>query len=207
MIERSIHSPDLLAIVDESAPNICYYGCHQEWYGTDWQRRAGCGPSVACNLFHYLLESGKSGNSKEKWLSLMEEAWEYVTPTTRGMPTTQLFYESVISYALAKGRNIGYKCCDLAEEKSDRPKLQEILEFISEGLGKDAPVAFLNLCNGEEQNLYRWHWVTIISLAYAEKDGKAFATILDEGLIKKIDLALWVETTTLGGGFVYINAM
>jgi len=29
---------------------------------------------------------------------------------------------------------------------------------------------------------------------------------LDEGLIKKIDLALWYRTTTLGGGFVYFTA-
>jgi hypothetical protein len=31
---------------------------------------------------------------------------------------------------------------------------------------------------------------------------KAFTTILDEGVIKKVNLAQWFQTTTLGGGFV-----
>jgi hypothetical protein len=69
-------------------------------------------------------------------------------------------------------------------------------------LRNDTPVAFLNLNNGAEKQLYSWHWVTIISLEYEEDGNTAFADILDEGLIKKIDLAGWFRTTTLGGGFV-----
>lgn len=204
MINRSIGNPDLLTVADENAQNT-YYGCNQAWYSTDWQRRAGCGPSVACNLFQYMTRSDNSINNKETWLSLMEETWEYVTPTTKGMPTTKLFYESLLSYAKAKGLEVEYKYCDLPEEKSCRPKLQEILSFIEGSLLKDAPVAFLNLCNGEESTLYRWHWVTIISLEYAEDGSLAFVNILDEGQIKKIDLSLWYDTTTLGGGFVYFT--
>lgn len=204
MIKRSIDNPDSLAVVDENTQNTCY-GCNQAWYSTDWQRRAGCGPSVACNLFHYLIRSGNAIHNKETWVSLMEEAWEYVTPTPRGMPSTKLFYESVHSYAKAKGWDIKYNYCDLPEDKSGRPSLPEVLSFIEGGLLQDAPVAFLNLCNGEESGLYRWHWVTIISLEYAEDESMAYVTILDEGLIKRIDLLLWHETTTLGGGFVYIS--
>jgi hypothetical protein len=206
MIERSICNPDLLAVVDGDAQNT-YYGCNQAWYATDWQRRAGCGPSVACNLFHYLIRSASNITSKETWLSLMEETWEYVTPTVKGMPTTKLFYESVLSYARAKGLEVEYKHLDIPEDKPCRPSFREIAGFIGEGLLKDAPVAFLNLCNGEEKNLYRWHWVTIISLDYAEDGSHAMVNILDEGLIKKIDLALWYETTMLGGGFVYFTKM
>jgi hypothetical protein len=65
------------------------------------------------------------------------------------------------------------------------------------------PVAFLNLCNGEETNLERWHWVTVISVEYEEIKQGVFLSIMDEGMIKRINLALWYETTTLGGGFVY----
>jgi hypothetical protein len=67
-------------------------------------------------------------------------------------------------------------------------------------------VAFLNLCNGSEKKLDRWHWVTLISLEYAEGGERVFADILDAGIIKRIDLALWYKTTTLGGGFVYFTA-
>ncbi len=42
--------------------------------------------------------------------------------------------------------------------------------------------------------------------ALGSDDGKdAFVDILDSGIIKKIDLGLWYDTTTLGGGFVYFT--
>ena len=82
----------------------------------------------------------------------------------------------------------------------------DVVYFLEGALHQDSPVAFLNLCNGDENNLEPWHWVTIISLEYSE-DGKCvFIEILDEGLIKKIDLLLWYDTTTYGGGFVYFIA-
>lgn len=203
-IERSIMKPQLLEVVDESTQNK-FYGCNQEWYTTEWQRRAGCGPSVACNIIRY-LSNAPDANGKTDWLTLMEETWEHVTPTTRGMPTTQLFYDSVLAYAKAKGMDITCHCCDIPEDTACRPALPEIVNFIENGLLHDAPIAFLNLCNGEEKNLYRWHWVTIISLDYVASSGQARVKILDEGLMKEIDLALWSETTTLGGGFVYFTA-
>ncbi len=203
-IERSIMNPNLLEVVDENTQNK-FYGCNQEWYTTEWQRRAGCGPSVACNIIRYLSSAPEATNSKADWLSLMEESWEHVTPTTRGMPTTQLFYDSVLAYARAKGLNIECHCCDIPEDAACRPDLPTILHFVESGLLNDAPIAFLNLCNGEEKNLYRWHWVTIISLDYVAGGNQALVKILDEGLVKEIDLALWHETTTLGGGFVYFT--
>ncbi len=58
----------------------------------------------------------------------------------------------------------------------------------------------------DEKDLDPWHWVTIISMEYDE-DGKcAFINVLDGGLIKKTNLALWYQTTTLGGGFVNFTA-
>lgn len=202
MIIRSITKPNLFSIIDESCQDI-HHGCNQEWYATEWQRRAGCGPSVASNLFYYLEGMDEDFNCKEKWLALMESVWEYVTPSTKGMPTTKMFYDSVLSFAQAKGVMIEYRCCEMPEDKSCRPTLPEIVRFIESGLRIDAPIAFLNLCNGEEETLYRWHWVTIISMEYEEDRSKVFLNILDEGKLKKIDLTLWHETTTLGGGFVY----
>jgi hypothetical protein len=93
------------------------------------------------------------------------------------------------------------------EDKSIRPELADLVIFIEEALLKDVPVAFLNLCNGDENNLEPWHWVTIISLDYADDENSVFVNILDGGLIKKIDLSLWYNTTTLGGGFVYFTTV
>ena len=199
-----------LKIVDD-ATRKSYYGCNQEWYATEWQRLTGCGPTAVCNIIWYLNHirpsSGLNQNcsSKEKSISFMEEIWAYVTPSTEGIPTTRMLYESVMAYARAKGLNLTYGVCDVPEKKAGRPTLADVIRFLEKALEKDTPVAFLNLCNGCAANLEPWHWVTVISLEYEEDAKSAFIEVLDEGLIKRIDLALWCDTTTLGGGFVYFH--
>ena len=204
MIELSVQAPECLRIAGEISQESCY-GCNQEWYGTEWQRRAGCGPTVAATLFYYLFRPDNLCYNKQEWLERMEEVWNYVTPTERGMPTTQLFYQSVLAYAAVKDQSLDYFCCDVPEERAGRPTLAEVLRFLAEGLQRDAVIAFLNLCNGEEQNLHRWHWVTIIALEYMADGSQVLLKILDEGKIKMVDLGLWLETTALGGGFVYFQ--
>lgn len=136
----------------------------------------------------------------------MEEIWKFVTPTRAGIPTTKLFYESVTAYTKTKGLDVEYRYCDLPKKKSLRPKFMDVVYFLEGALQQDSPIAFLNLCNGDEKNLEPWHWVTIISLEYSEDGESAFIDILDEGMIKKINLLLWYKTTTHGGGFVYFTA-
>ena len=211
MNTKSISNPNLLRILDESTHKASY-GCDQEWYPTELQRLSGCGPSVACTIMSYLnharspFDLEQSFTSKENCLFLMEEIWGYVTPTKEGIPATKMFCEAVLAYTKSKDLHVEYGLCDVPEDKSLRPALTEVLIFLEEALLKDAPIAFLNLCNGDEKNLERWHWVTIISLECAKHGDGAFVNILDEGLIKKIDLALWYNTTTLGGGFAYFTA-
>jgi hypothetical protein len=67
----------------------------------------------------------------------------------------------------------------------------------------DTPVAFLNLCNGEENKLEAWHWVTVIALEFSDINESVYLKILDESQVKTINLKLWYETTVLGGGFVF----
>ena len=133
----------------------------------------------------------------------MEEIWTHVTPSKEGIPTTRMLYESVMAYAKIKGLNMNYGVCDVPEQQALRPKLADVVHFLDDALAKDTPIAFLNLCNGDETRLEPWHWVTVISLDYDEDGKSAFIEILDEGCIKRIDLDLWHSTTTLGGGFVY----
>lgn len=210
MTTTSLSNLDLFKIMDQTTGQTSY-GCQQLWYPKKWQRLAGCGPTVATNLFFYLshnrapLELEEGSNSKGYWISLMEQMWQYVTPSMRGVNTTQRFYKPLLSFMKTKGLLADYRFCDIPKEKSQRPEFQEIVDFLGEALIKDAPIAFLNLDNGEVKNLDRWHWVTIISLEYNEDGTNAFVNILDEGQIKNIDLLLWFKTTTLGGGFVYFR--
>jgi hypothetical protein len=211
MITKSISNLNFFKILDEETREV-YHGCNQTWYKTAWQRLSGCGPTTATNLIFYLYQAPQSAESnhhpvsKKDCLLLMEEIWEYVTPSIKGVSSTKMFYQAVLAYAQAKGLPLQYHFLDLPKIKSSRPAFSEVLEFIDESLSKDVPVAFLNLCNGDEQNLDCWHWVTVISLDYEENEGQAFIDILDDGQIKKIDLTLWYQTTTKGGGFVYFTS-
>jgi len=84
---------------------------------------------------------GENASSKENCLSLMEEIWKYVTPTKEGMPSTKMFYEALLNYTKAKGLNVEYGFCDVPEDKSRRPELSEIIDFLESALIKDAPAS------------------------------------------------------------------
>ena len=81
--------------------------------------------------------------------------------------------------------------------------MSAVVNFLRVGLQRDLPIAFLNLCNGAEQQLEPWHWVTISGLDYDTYNQYAIAQICDGGIVKRIDLALWLHTTRQGGGFVF----
>ena len=210
MTAKSISNPDLLMVLDEDTQEICH-GCNQKWYTTMWRRLSGCGPTVAANLIFYLYQTHFTARLREKSLTkkncikLMDDIWKFVTPTISGVSNTKMFYEAVLSYAKSEGLNIACEFLDLPKHKSGRPGFSEVLIFLENALRKDAPVAFLNLCNGAEKSLEEWHWVTIISLEVIEEQTQVFVDILDDGQIAKIDLSLWYNTTIRGGGFVYFT--
>lgn len=144
MTKKSISNPKIFEVLDKGTHQT-YYGCDQRWYTTEWQRLSGCGPSVATNIIFYLnhvqftFGLDKEKNSKNKCLELMEEIWEYVTPTRQGIPTTKMFYEAVLTYSKAKEIDVEYSFLNVPEEQSLRPQLTEILHFIEEALLKDVP--------------------------------------------------------------------
>jgi len=202
----SVACPEFFNITDEK-DNRSYCGCGQGWYRKKWQKMAGCGPTAASNIFLYMNRS--RGGAEEKDLSIetcrlrMEEMWGFVTPGLQGVNSTEKFCKGVSEYASSKGMELETEVCDIPEERSERPELSRVLGFIEGALSKDCPVAFLNLCNGMELSLHNWHWVTIIGLEHDGEAESAIVEVLDEGSLKRLNLALWYETTKRGGGFVY----
>jgi hypothetical protein len=199
MIKASIRNPEYFEVLDENT-NEKYCGCNQEWYKKAWKRMAGCGPTAAANIIMYYRK--EIGTGKNNCVKLMNEMWEYITPTMRGVNTTNVFYKGLVSFADSKGIKLLYDAVDVPEKKEIRPAFKKIINFIKNSLENDVPLAFLNLCNGEEKLLDKWHWVTLISIEFEEDLSKAYAEILDEGMKKTINLLLWYKTTTLGGGFI-----
>jgi len=199
MKKISVKNPEYFEIIDKST-GMKYYGLNQEWYKKPWQRMAGCGPTVASNIILYGKKN--AGTVKVDAVKLMDEIWKYVTPTLKGVNSTNIFYNGLSSFAKSSGTNLSYDAVDVPKKKDMRPTLEKIVNFIKGSLEKDIPVAFLNLNNGEEIKLDEWHWVTLMAMEYEEDLSTVKAEILDEGMKKEINLLLWYNTTALGGGFI-----
>ena len=206
-MEFQIVLPDLkfMFVRDDQSDSVEYFGSDQEWFSDAWQRMAGCDPSVTANIFLYHYQKAQSEQycSKKDLLALMEETWTYVTPGEGGLPSTTLFAEKVKNFGLSNEGMLDSKILQISEDKSERPSLNEMIDFIVEALEHETPVAFLNLCTGDVDTIDKWHWVTITALKYDKEAGTATAMISDEAVSKEVDLALWLDTSSLGGGFVY----
>lgn len=205
MITSAIKQIELFKITDEDSGSVTY-GFDQEWYRMPWQRMAGCGPTTVAGILYYLCNTHAGFGSiscaptRKSSAALMQDVWKHVTPTMRGIPSTDILIKGIESFAQRHRLDMGIDFIDIG--KQHRPDLATLLGFISQSLRNDVPVAFLNLNNGGEKKLYSWHWVTIVSLTCSEDGGSAFVQIMDEGRLIQIDFALWLRTTTLGGGLV-----
>jgi len=178
------------------------YGCNQEQYREFWRRMAGCGPSVVATMYGYHMWKGQV-KPLEEWLSLMDDVWEDVTPTMKGLPSVVHLTERIERYLFRTAPHFEYTALDVPGIGEDRPALQRFIEFISDSLERDEPVAFLVLDTGEAENLDDWHWTVIVSLE--ARDNSAIATIYNSGVKCKVNIGQWYETTRKGGGLVALR--
>ncbi|MDL2232038.1 hypothetical protein LJC63_00465 [Ruminococcaceae bacterium OttesenSCG-928-L11] len=202
----SLRTPQVLRIEGEGQS---YFGANQAWYRDSWKRQAGCGPTTSAHILWYLSRTRAGweslcpydGNRQAGFLSLMNEVWEYVTPTAMGVNKTGMLLEGVIRYAASKSIPLTGTTVEVPPLGMAKSRTEDATNRIARALSADIPVAFLNLSNGSLQNLDSWHWVTIVAFAPQTN----LALIYDQGQCKEIDLALWMKTTTLGGGFVLLD--
>jgi len=203
----SLNKPEKLLIANGTD---FFYGADQEWYGSLWQRRAGCGPTVASMLAGYLAQTRseceplaeKDTGTKEGILLTMNSMWKYVTPGYRGVNATVILRRGLSEYAGSRGVDLVFRFIDIGICTEKRLDEVTVSEFLSSSMEHDRPVAFLNLHNGEETKLDRWHWVTLV--AYDVENGQAM--MYDQGKKSSVDILLWLRTTKLGGGFVTADA-
>ncbi|MDR1134622.1 MAG: hypothetical protein LBL49_00350 [Clostridiales Family XIII bacterium] len=209
--------------ITDSKKALVYKGFDQEWYGFWWRRLAGCGPTTVSNMLLY--EFGRGGGVDEiaapprsapiaalersEVLAFMNRTWKHVTPGKGGINTTQKLVNGIESYAYAAGFKPCTESLDVPEGMTLRPRLEAAAEFIEESVKRDRPVAFLNLDNGSEKQLDKWHWVTIIAIEYIEyeesslgKRTEIILDVLDNCNIISVNLGSWLKTSVKGGGFV-----
>ena len=207
----SVRRPEVLTVTE--AGGKTYRGANQEWYPTEWQQRAGCGPTTAAMLLAYLAatrpelrELYPSGRmDKESFTAFMEEVWQFVTPGRRGLNSNHLFVSGVTDFARERGIDLPVRELDIPRLRIARPSYDQCAAFLRTGLNADCPVAFLNFSRGRVANLDSWHWVPILSLE-ERSNGQALCVILDGGRERIIDFRLWYQTSRGGGGLVYLPA-
>ena len=205
-MDTTILLPGLAALNIWEASTL-YHGGDQEWYPDDWQRKAGCGPTNCTNILWYLAKTRTGcealcqhdASQKQGFIQLMEEVWQYVTPGNMGVNSTAVFVEGAKKYGQEKGIALEAKTFEVARICKGKREYSQVSEFIRTALQQNQPVAFLNLSNGTLDNLDSWHWVTIVGLQ-GEK-----AMIFDQGEAKWINLAQWLATSIIGGGFVTLE--
>lgn len=181
-----------------------YHGADQDWFPDPWQRRAGCGPTTASLIFHYLARQRSEfsplrpemGTEWTDFLEHMCRVWEYVTPRSHGLNRPEYMVEGMAAYGKAVGVPLTPTLFSFPSARTKRPPWEGLRSFVAAGLETDCPMAFLNLDNGKIKQLDRWHWVTLIGL-----EGDT-ASIVDNGNTFTMDLRLWYATTKTRGGFV-----
>ena len=186
-------------------------GADQAWFRDVWQRRAGYDPTAAAVVLDYLSAAhpevaalAPAGErTAEDFLAYMETLWTYATPGAMGLHKAEHFALGCRSFALSRGEVLETSILPVPRKgKAGRPDLDQVRTFLTWSLEGDGPVAFLNYSNGDLPNLDSWHWVPLIACGGGE-DGLS-AVILDGGQEKTVDLALWLETSLLGGAFVRV---
>lgn len=182
---------------------ICH-GADQDWFPDAHQRRAGCGPTTAALIFHYLARQRPEfsplrpewGTDRASFTAHMCRVWDYVTPRSHGLNRPEYMAEGMAAYGQAVGVPLSPTLFSFPSARTKRPGWEQLRAFVAASLEADCPVAFLNLDNGKIRQLDRWHWVTLIGL-----EGNT-ASIVDNGNAFTMDLNLWYATTKTRGGFV-----
>lgn len=204
-----IKHPEWLQI-EENHPKR--YGYNQDWYGTSFQRTRGCGPTTAAMLLLYLnIREGEPLSYKSHSIStikvIMEDVWNFVTPGwLLGLNSTGKFCTGIEVFARNYRLNWKWRKLSITAFQLKRPSLAQVVQFLEEGIASDCPIAFLNLHKGQVTTLESWHWIVLVSLSYDIAQNRYMATCYDSGYLVTFDVGLWLKTTRLGGGFVYITA-
>ncbi|MFQ8927466.1 MAG: hypothetical protein ACLR53_05375 [Evtepia gabavorous] len=122
------------------------------------------------------------------------------SPRCPGLDKPESLVLGCRSFALSRGCRLQGQVLEIPAQREARPSLDQCRQFVAQCLDQDCPVAFLNFSHGALKNLDSWHWVPLTAMT--EGESVLLCTILDEGGARVIDLALWWETSSLGGALV-----
>ena len=188
------------------------YGYNQEWYETSFRKTRGCGPTAATMLLLYLnIREAEplsyQNHSISSITKVLDDVWGFVTPGwLLGLSSTGKFCKGMEELLGHYGLNWICHELSITAFKCKRSSLSQVVKFLEDGIASDCPIAFLNLHKGQVSALDSWHWIVIVALSYDASQNRYMATCYDGGYSITFDVGLWLKTTRLGGGFVYVTA-
>lgn len=184
------------------------YGGDQEWYKKYIQRLSGCAPTTASTIIMYekRMKDNSIKYTKKEFLELMEDMWNYITPGKFGVNKLDYYSQGFVKYINDNNISLNEKVeLLISKNKKNRPSNEEVYNYIFCALENNHPVAFLNLNNGKEKLLDSWHWVCIVEIKYEKDTDTLNSIITDGGILKEINLGLWLLTSNKEGGFIYFK--
>ncbi len=228
MKTRSLGNENFIKIVDG---DHTYYGGNQLWFQPNQVGMlGGCGTVAAANLLAYLAINKESfrglyqydilNPTIEEFRRHMQDVYEYITPikvfkpihqvhgmpVTLGLPTLSMLSNGIRQYGKSRGIDL------LIRSKKRIGNMDNVIQFIQEGLQSDSPVLLLIYLNRSLKNVgfidhgghqreedFQRHWVTITALHENPETMKTTMDVSSWGSMATLDLDEVVQWFGFGG--------
>lgn len=163
---KLLKSKDFVPIIKNGSK---YYGGHQEWLKYEglskFFRDRACVVTAFTNVFFYLFRKGAV--DFDDYNKVQFEFYKRLRPKANGVPTAKALLKKIdiINHVL----NLGLSYRMIEGRLTKRLSLDEMIDFINEGLAKDSPVIFINWLS-RDIDVMSHHGLCITEMN--EKNGK-----------------------------------
>lgn len=173
---------DIVKIYEDD--QLVGYGGNQDWFKDEWPKKAGCASVLGSNLYAYYHNIHKC--SKEEFIKIMDDLYEYMTPGRMGFPYFYKFAHQFIKRM--KEESIDLKPVYLKKSKS----YEQSISFVKNSIDKSYPVGMLILSHqAKELEDDNWHWMCISG--YEEVEDDYMIVFSDCGICKKVSAKVLFE--------------
>lgn len=163
---KLLKSKDFVPVIKNG---LKYYGGHQEWLKYEglskFFRDRACVVTAFTNVFFYLFRKGPV--DFDDYNKVQFEFYKRLRPKANGVPTAKALLRriDIINHVL----NLGLSYRMIEGRLTKRLSLNEMIDFINEGLKKDSPVILINWLS-KDVDIMSHHGLCITEMN--EKNGK-----------------------------------
>lgn len=163
---KLLKSNDFVPVIKNGSK---YYGGHQEWLKYEglskFFRDRACVVTAFTNVFFYLFRKGPV--DFDDYNKVQFEFYKRLRPKANGVPTAKALLRRIDIINHVLNLNLSYKMIEGRLTK--RLSIDEMIDFIGEGLSKDSPVIFINWLS-KDIDVMSHHGLCITEMN--EKNGK-----------------------------------